>query len=100
MTGKEGSRHAVGYDVTYRVLREIAERRYENLEGNKLKALSNEFGDVANIVIRAMEERIAAGHTVKSYQQYKRIANDYLIPYFGKLHINNITPISEISRMP
>jgi integrase len=54
--------------------------------------VSKRFRDVANIVIRAMEKRIEAGHTVKSYQQYKRITNDYLIPYFGKMHINNITP--------
>lgn len=62
------------------------------LKEQNLPVLSKRFSDVANIVIRAMEERIAAGHTVKSYQQYKRIANDYLIPYFGKMHINNITP--------
>lgn len=62
------------------------------LKEQNLPVLSKRFSDVANIVIRAMEDRIAAGHTVKSYQQYKRIANDYLIPYFGKMHINNISP--------
>ena len=36
VTGKEGSRHAVGYDVTYRVLKEVAERRYKDIEGNAL----------------------------------------------------------------
>lgn len=61
------------------------------LKEQNLPVLSKRFSDVANIAIRAMEERITAGHTVKSYQQYKRIANDYLIPYFGKMHINNIT---------
>ncbi len=61
------------------------------LKEQNLPVLSKRFSDVANIVIRTMEERITAGHTVKSYQQYKRIANDYLIPYFGKMHINNIS---------
>lgn len=73
------------------------------LKEQNLPVLSKRFSDVANIVIRGMEERIAAGHTVKSYQQYKRIANDYLIPYFGKMHINNITvdasiKLSQLSR--
>jgi len=61
------------------------------MKEQNLPVLSKRFSDVANIVIRSMEERIAAGHTVKSFQQYKRIASDYLIPYFGKMHINNIT---------
>lgn len=62
------------------------------LKEQNLPVISKRFSDVAKIVIRAMEERIAAGHTVKSYQQYKRITNDYLVPYFGKMHVNNITP--------
>lgn len=62
------------------------------MKEQNLPVLSKRFSDVANLAIRAMEDRIAAGHTVSSYKQYKRIANDYLIPYFGKMHINNITP--------
>lgn len=62
------------------------------LKEQNLPVLSKRFSDVANIVMRVMEDRIAAGHTVKSYQQYKRITTDYLIPFFGRLHINNVTP--------
>jgi integrase len=65
--------------------------RAQVLKEQNLPVLSKRFSDVANIVIRSMEERIAAGHAVKSYAQYKRITNDYLIPYFGKMHVNNIT---------
>jgi integrase len=61
------------------------------LKEQNLPILSKRFRDVANIVIRAMEERIAAGHTVSSYKQYKRIANDYLIPFFGSMYVTNIT---------
>ena len=61
-------------------------RKEENLP-----IVSKRFRDVANIVIRAMEDRIAAGHTVASYKQYKRIADDYLVPFFGSMHVANIT---------
>lgn len=61
------------------------------LKEQNLPILSKRFRDVANIVLRAMEDRIAAGHTVNSYKQYKRIANDYLIPFFGGMHVTNIT---------
>jgi len=65
--------------------------RAQVMKEQNLPVLSKRFSDVANIVMRGMEERISAGHTVKSHQQYKRIASEYLIPYFGKIHINNIT---------
>ena len=45
VSGKEGSRHAVGYEKTFRVLKEIADRRYKDLEGNKLKALITQSSD-------------------------------------------------------
>jgi integrase len=61
------------------------------LKEQNLPVVSKRFRDVANIVIHAMEERIAAGHTVNSYKQYKRIATDYLIPFFGKMAVANIT---------
>lgn len=61
------------------------------LKEQNLPVVSKRFRDVANIVIHAMEQRIAAGHTVSSYKQYKRIANDYLIPFFGRMQVSNIT---------
>lgn len=73
-------------NIAYQILVEA-----KVLKKRNLPVISKRFSHVANIAMRSMEERIAAGHTVKSYQQYKRITNDYLIPYFGKMHINNIT---------
>jgi len=53
--------------------------------------VTKRFRDVAQLVLKAMEARIALGHKVDSYQQYKRIIDKYLVPFLGSMVISNIT---------
>jgi hypothetical protein len=48
------------------------------------------FKDVAKLTLKAMEEKQEAGDGRVSYEQYKRIINDFLIPFFGKRDVNSI----------
>ena len=48
------------------------------------------FKDVAKLTLKAMEEKQEAGDGRVSYEQYKRIINDFLIPFFGKRDVDSI----------
>ena len=69
-----------------KILAKALLRREENLP-----VVTKRLRDVAQLVLRAMEARIASGHKVDSYAQYKRIIDKYLVPFFGSMVISNIT---------
>lgn len=69
-----------------KILAKAQLRREENLP-----VVTKRFRDVAQLVLKAMEARIAVGHKVDSYTQYKRIIDKYLVPFFGSMVISNIT---------
>jgi integrase len=78
VTGKEGSRHAVGYDVTYRVLKEIAERRYEDIKGKKLQVL----------ISKKSEDKIFVTSEGKGLPSALHMFQNFLKEY-GLLHDKN-----------
>lgn len=53
--------------------------------------VTKKFKDVALLTLKAMDEKMTAGEGKMSYEQYKRITNDYLIPFFGKRDVDTIT---------
>jgi integrase len=53
---------------------------------------TKKFKDVATLALKEMEKKTDAGDGKVSYDQYKRITLDYLIPFFGNRDIDNITP--------
>ena len=55
-----------------------------------LPIVSKKFRDVAMLAVKRMDDETAAGNAPVSYEQYKRITKDFLIPYFGKHSITNI----------
>lgn len=61
------------------------------LEQNYTPA-TKKFKDVANLALKEMEKQTDAGDGKISYEQYKRITLDYLIPFFGNRDIDNINP--------
>lgn len=61
------------------------------LEQNYTPA-TKKFKDVAKLALKEMEKKTDAGDGKISYEQYKRITLDYLIPFFGNRDIDNITP--------
>ena len=56
----------------------------------QLPVISKMFRDVATLAVQRMDAETAAGNAPVSYEQYKRITKDFLIPYFGKKAINTI----------
>lgn len=69
-----------------KILAKAQLRREENLP-----VVSKRFRDVAKLVLKAMDEKINAGHKIDSYKQYKRILDNYLVPFFGSMVISNIS---------
>jgi hypothetical protein len=59
------------------------------IEQNFSVATKN-FKDVAKLALKAMKEKSEAGDGKVSYEQYARIANDFLIPFFGKRDVDSI----------
>lgn len=55
-----------------------------------LPVVSKKFRDVAMLAVKRMDDETSAGKATVSYEQYKRIIKDFLIPYFGSKNINNI----------
>lgn len=53
---------------------------------------TKKFKDVAKLALKEMETKTASGDGKISYEQYKRIIEDFLIPFFGNRDIDNITP--------
>jgi len=57
----------------------------------KYTLVTKKFKDVALLALKAMDEKLDAGEGKLSYEQYKRITNDYLIPFFGHRDVDTIT---------
>jgi integrase len=51
---------------------------------------TKKFKDVAKLALKAMEDKTEAGDGKVSYEQYARITNDFLIPFFGKRDVDSI----------
>lgn len=69
-----------------KILAKAQLRREENLP-----VVTKRVRDVAQLVLKSMETKIASGHKVDSYDQYKRIIEKYLVPFFGSMVISNVT---------
>ena len=62
------------------------------LEKRGLSVVSKKFKAVAQVVSDSLKEQVKAGTGKKSYADYYRAIDNYLIPFFGNHHIDNITP--------
>lgn len=62
------------------------------LEKRGLSVVSKKFKAVAQVVCDNLKEQVKAGTGKKSYADYYRAIDTYLIPFFGNHHIDNITP--------
>jgi len=62
------------------------------LEKRGLSVVSKKFKAVAQVVCDNLKEQVKAGTGKKSYADYYRAIDNYLIPFFGNHHIDNITP--------
>ena len=51
---------------------------------------TKKFKDVAKLALKAMDEKQEAGDGRVSFEQYARITNDFLIPFFGKRDVDSI----------
>ncbi len=70
------------------------------LDRRGLAIVSRKFKSVAEVVSRRFKTEVAAGTGKKSYADYHRAIDSYLIPFFGNYNIDRITPnvISEFHR--
>lgn len=70
------------------------------LEKRGLAVVSKKFKAIAEVVSNNFKAAVKAGTGKKSYADYYRAIDSYLIPFFGKHNIDNITPslISEFHR--
>ena len=59
---------------------------------SKLPQVSRRFSNVAKMAIHQMEDELKHGNGKVVYKAYLSALNNLLIPYFGKLNIDNITP--------
>ncbi len=59
---------------------------------NKIPQVSRRFSNVAKMAIEQMQEELDAGRGKVVYKAYIAALNNLLIPFFGKLNIDNITP--------
>ena len=64
---------------------EAAIRRRSNLP-----VITRKFRDVARLAVERLEHEIAVGKGKRSYTDYIRVINDYLIPILGKKSITSI----------
>lgn len=74
---------------------QIAEDIYHEarvLDKRGLAVVSKKFKAVAEIVSNRLKAEVKAGTGKKSYADYYRAIDGYLIPYFGKFNIDRITP--------
>ena len=72
------------------VARELyTDARYRVKHG--IPAQSKRFKDVAKLAVDRMEKAMAAGEGRRVYRDYVQAINNYLIPFFGTHHVDNIT---------
>jgi hypothetical protein len=77
-------------------LHEAIQESYMLLANAKVRKEQNftvatkRFKDVAKLTLKAMEDKQEAGDGRVSFEQYKRIINEFLIPFFGKRDVDSI----------
>ena len=64
--------------------------RYRVKHGNP--AQSKRFKDVAKLAVDRMEKALAGGEGRKVFRDYIQATNNYLIPFFGAHHIDQLIP--------
>ena len=57
---------------------------------SNLPVITRKFRDVARLAVERLEHEIAVGKGKRSYTDYIRVINDYLIPILGKRSITSI----------
>ena len=57
---------------------------------SNLPVITRKFRDVARLAVERLEHEIAVGKGKRSYTDYIRVINDYLIPILGKKSITSI----------
>ncbi len=62
------------------------------LKERNLPVVSKKFGNVAKLAIQKMDDNVGYEAGSDSFPQYKRIIEDFIVPFFGKKHIDSITP--------
>jgi len=55
-----------------------------------LSVVNNRFKTVAELAIKRMDKELADGYGKVVYKHYIQAINNYLIPYFGRVNIQNI----------
>lgn len=60
------------------------------LKERNLPVISKKVRDIGRLVIASMDDRIKAGDELASFDQYKRIINDFIIPIIGERSITQI----------
>jgi integrase len=62
------------------------------LDKRGLAVVSKKFASVARVVSERFKKEVKAGTGKKSYADYHRAIDSYLIPFFGAYNIDRITP--------
>lgn len=62
------------------------------LKERNLPVVSKKFSDIAKLAVQKMDDNVGYEAGSDSFPQYKRIINDFLVPFFGKKHVDSITP--------
>lgn len=57
---------------------------------SNLPVITRKFRNVARLAVERLEHEIAIGKGKRSYKDYIRVINDYLIPILGKKAITSI----------
>jgi integrase len=57
---------------------------------DNLPVITRKFRNVAELALKRMEDAIAAGQGIVSFNDYIRVIKDYLTPFFGNYSIANI----------
>ena len=64
---------------------------YKFRQKNGVPVVSKRFSDVAKLCITEMNKQLESGVGKKVYRDYVIVLEKYLIPFFGKMHVTNIT---------
>jgi integrase len=62
------------------------------LKERNLPVVSKKVSDIAKLAIQKMDDNLGYETGSDSFPQYKRINNDFIVPFLGKKHIDSITP--------
>jgi integrase len=81
-------------ETDFDAAKEIANRTYytaDYKEKNRLPQTTRKFKNVAKYALTRLEDELEGGGGKVVYKDYIRTINNYLIPFFGKYDIANIT---------